>query len=206
MIAAVQAGGKSRRMGRDKARLLVDGIPMIERVLAAGRQVADRLQIVVNSTQLEVDSYLELARVWGAESLTDLRPECGPLGGLETTLTTCRDRESALILACDLPYLSANFLSLLRARHDSSGAAITVPLDRGGRFQPLAAIYSGSCLPIVSEQLSQGRFRIDLLFDLVPTVRVFEEEYRHLAGSERFLLNFNTIEDFTSGKALRGEC
>lgn len=196
MIAAVQAGGKSRRMGRDKSRLLVGGIPMIERVLAAGRQVADRLQIVVNSTQLDIDYYQELARVWGAESLTDLRPERGPLGGIEATLATCGEGESALILACDLPYLTAKFLTLIRARHESGGAAITVPLDGAGRFQPLAAIYSGSCLPIVSEQLSQGRLRVDLLFDLVPTVHIFEEEYRHLAGSDRFLLNFNTIEDF----------
>ncbi len=186
-------------MGCDKAWLEVEGKPLIARVLAAARPVADRLVIVINGSSPNLQAYRALAQHWDAELRADIHTGhgsgLGPLAGIEASLLGCRDDEAAMILACDLPYVSSEFLGVLRRRHEEEQPSITVPVDQNGRLQPLAAIYSRSCLRTVEEQLAGGRLRVDLLFDLVPTHRLFSREYGHLAGADRFFLNLNTPDD-----------
>jgi molybdopterin-guanine dinucleotide biosynthesis protein A len=195
MIAAIQAGGNSRRMSRDKAFIKVGGRRLIERVLAVAQPVADRLLIVTSESKADLPAYQSLAKTWGAELRIDLQPECGPLGGVETALAECEPAGAVLVLACDLPFLSSEFLTILQRRHRESGASITVPLGPNSRVEPLVAIYSSTCLPAVKAQIASGHLRVDLLYDLVPTTRLRPEEYLYLSGSERFFVNFNTPAD-----------
>ncbi|MEP7273337.1 MAG: molybdenum cofactor guanylyltransferase [Acidobacteriota bacterium] len=201
MIAAVQAGGRSRRMGRDKALIELRGKPLIEYVLAAAKPVADRLLIVTNESTATPEAYQRLAARWGADLRFDIQSGCGPLGGIETSLLACEPDESALVLACDLPFLSAEFLGILQRRHQESGAVITVPLSRDLRVQPLVAIYTPRCLPAVKTRIERGLLRVDLLFDEVPTCRVQYQEYRHVTGSERLFVNLNTAVDLQLASA-----
>lgn len=196
MIGAVQAGGRSSRMGEDKSWLILDGRPMIEQVLAAARPVVDRLAIVINAVNPQAACYQQLAARWGAEIIHDRHEHRGPLGGIDTALTLCAEGESAFILACDLPFVTAELLALLRRIHEGGQSALTLPLDATGRAQPLAAIYAASCREPIARMLAKGDLKVDLLCSRVATRRVAFAEVAHLSGASLFFRNINTPEDY----------
>jgi molybdopterin-guanine dinucleotide biosynthesis protein A len=199
----IQAGGRSSRMGRDKSWLEIEGHPMIERVTAAIRPVVERLGIIINAANPQIGRYRRLAESCDAELIFDLHEHRGPLGGIHTALTHCGPNESALILACDLPFISTEFLSFLCGIHQPTNPqstirnpqSITVPLDQSNRMQPLAAIYDQSCKEAVEQMLAANELRVDLLYSRVPVRRVRFEEFAHLPNAERFFINVNTPEE-----------
>jgi molybdopterin-guanine dinucleotide biosynthesis protein A len=195
MIAAIQAGGKSTRMGQDKAWLTVNGQPLISRALAAVRPIADRLLIVINPASLNQHDYITLSRSEGAELIYDLRHDSGPLAGIHTALTATGEAESVLVAACDLPFVTTEFLEFLTQEHARGGRKITVPLDPDGRLQPMLAIYSAECLPQIEDHLSRGILRVDKLFELIPTHRILPAAYEHLKDARRIFVNINTPAD-----------
>ncbi|MDQ3012790.1 MAG: molybdenum cofactor guanylyltransferase [Acidobacteriota bacterium] len=202
--AFIQAGGRSSRMGADKAWLSVVGHPMIEHVLAAAEPVAASLSIIISADNPNAKRYCKLAEGRGARLLDDLHDHLGPLGGIHTALNNCEAGDAALILACDLPFLTSEFLALLCQKHQSGEAQITVPLDAEGRPQPLVAIYKQSCLLMVEEQLATGRLRVDRLFDVFPTTRIAYSGFAHLPGAAQFFRNLNSPGDYQD--ALRPDC
>lgn len=195
MIAAIQAGGRSLRMGEDKSWLLLDGRPMIEHVLAATQKAADRLVIVINQANPNLARYEQLAARWKANLLFDLHDHRGPLGGIETALRQCANDQSALILACDLPFVTAEFLRLLRTIHEAENNNLTVPLDSEGRPQMLAALYAARCLPQVSAMLTADELKVRLLLNRLKTRRVNFAEYAQLAAANHLLRNVNSPAD-----------
>jgi molybdopterin-guanine dinucleotide biosynthesis protein A len=193
LLAAIQAGGQSRRMGTDKAWLEINGQPMIARVLAAAQPVAQRLAIVISQTTQAPERYAALAARWEAELLIDPHWQRGPLGGIETALRACQPDASALVLACDMPFLTTEFLHLLAERHHDS--QLTIATDRKGRRQLLSGIYDRSCLPFVEQMLADDVLRLDRLCAQVKTTHLAWADYAHLPAAERLLLNCNTKED-----------
>lgn len=195
--AFIQAGGRSSRMGTDKAWLEINGRPMIEHVLEAAQPVAASLSIVIHSANPNTDRYRELAARWNARLLYDLHDHKGPLGGIHTALKACGENEAALILACDMPFLTTEFLSFLcNAHHSRNRQFILVPTDQDGRLQPLAAIYDQACLPMIEEILVTDRLKVDLLFEQVPTQVINFEAVAFLPDSKKLLLNLNTSNDY----------
>jgi molybdopterin-guanine dinucleotide biosynthesis protein A len=200
----IQAGGRSSRMGQDKAWLEIEGRPMIERVIAAAQPVVKRLSIVINATNPQVERYERLAESCDAELLFDLHEHRGPLGGIHTALTHCGANESALILACDLPFITTGFLSFLSDIHQQTNPqsairnpqSITVPLDQSLRLQPLAAIYDQSLEVTVEQMLAANDLKVDLLYSRLPVRRVQFAEFAHLPNAERFFINANTSEEY----------
>lgn len=194
--AFIQAGGRSSRMGTDKAWLEINGRPMMEHVLAAAQPVSASLSIVIHSANPNADRYRELAARWNARLLYDLHDHKGPLGGIHTALKACGKNEAALILPCDMPFLTTEFLSFLcNAHHSRNRQFITVPTDQDGRLQPLAAIYSPTCLPAIEEMLATNRLKVDRLFEQLPTQIIFFEVIVSLAGSELLFQNMNSSRD-----------
>ena len=106
-------------MKLDKAWLEIDGAPMIERVIAAARPAVGSLGIVVNAANPQIERYGRLAENRDAMLILDLHEHLGPLGGIHTALAHCEANESALILACDLPFITTEFLSFLCDTHRS---------------------------------------------------------------------------------------
>src|SRR5262249_7140309 len=146
------------------------------------------------------DKYARLARQWRAALLYDLHDHRGPLGGIHTSLLHAQPDEKTLALACDLPFVTADFLNLLQevdgqetAQATSHG--LTTPVDEVGRAQMLAGIYGAVCLPQVEQMLAEDVLRLDRLCARVRTRRVAFAEYAHLNGAEKFLRNLNTPED-----------
>ena len=201
MIAAIQAGGRSSRMGEDKSWLMINGRPMIEHVLTAAQPVADKLKIVINQANPNRARYENLAALWQAELLYDLHDFRGPLGGIETVLQQCSADEDALILACDLPFVTTEFLRFLRAIHATEKSALTVPRDEANRPQMLAAIYSAVCSEPISKLLAANELKTRLLCEQVATRFVSFAEYEALPNAARLLINVNRQEDLQNLRA-----
>lgn len=194
--AFIQAGGRSSRMGTDKAWLEINGRPMIEHVLAAAEPIAAGLSIVINSASPNEGRYRELAEKWNARLLYDLHDHKGPLGGIHTALKNCGENDAALILACDLPFLTTEFLNFLCQKHRSGNAAITVPTDQNNHLQPLVAIYNLACLPAIEEMVSNDKLRVDGLFEKASTEIINFAAIAQLPASDKFFSNLNSSLDY----------
>ena len=193
----IQAGGRSSRMKQDKAWLEVDGAPMIERVVAAAGPAAGPLGIIVNASNPQIERYERLAESFDAGLIFDLHEHLGPLGGVHTALAHCGAARSALILACDLPFITTDLLMFLCGVHQGENPqSITVPLDQSNRPQPLAAIYDQSLEATIGQMLAANELRVDLLYSRVSTRRVSFAEFAHLRDAERFFINVNTPEEY----------
>ena len=195
-------------MKQDKAWLEVDGAPMIERVVAAAGPAAGRLGIIVNAANPQIERYERLAESCDAGLIFDLHERLGPLGGVHTALAHCGAGESALILACDLPFITTDLLTFLCGVHQGENPhsaspqfgrnpqSITVPLDQSNRPQPLAAIYDQSLEATVGQMLAANELRVDLLYSRVSTRLISFAEFANLRDAERFFINVNTPEEY----------
>jgi molybdopterin-guanine dinucleotide biosynthesis protein A len=187
----------------DKAWLEIEGVPIIDRVASATRPVVDRLGIIVSAANSQLERYRELAESWDAKLIFDLHEHRGPLGGIHTALTHCAVEEAALILACDLPFITTALLSFLSEIHARSNPqSVTVPLDSSNRLQPLAAIYNQSLATTVEQMLAANELKVDRLYSRVLTRQVGFSEFAHLAGAAHFFTNLNTPEEYSTALKL----
>jgi len=179
----ILAGGQSRRMGRDKAQLLLEDQTFVDRIAATLGEVTDSITLV-GSRQ----SHPRLS------SAPDVFPGWGALGGVQAALSACTS-EWAIVVACDLPFVTSELfqhLASLRTDHEA-----VVPLQPDGRPQPLAALYrTEPCLTRATELIETGHRRPLDLLELVNTRWVPFRELTNLAQAERFFVNINTPYDY----------
>jgi molybdopterin-guanine dinucleotide biosynthesis protein A len=144
--ALILAGGASRRMGRNKAWLELEGHTLlglaIEKVRAAG------CAEVMISGRGDADY-----STFGCPVLYDLEPGFGPVAGIERGLHACAT-PLLLVLAVDLPQMTVDFLKRLRRRCNALTGAVPW---RAGDFEPLAAIYPKRCHALAFDALIRGR-------------------------------------------------
>src|ERR1041384_3964522 len=128
--AFILAGGASSRMGSDKSQLLLEGQTFVERIAVTLETVTDTIRLVGGSPNSTFASRLA--------TVADVYPQWGALGGLHAALSACK-REWAIVVACDLPFVTVelfSFLASLRLGHEA-----VVPIQPDDRPQPLAALY-----------------------------------------------------------------
>jgi len=201
--AFIQAGGRSSRTGTDKAWLEINGRPMIESVLSAAHPVAASLSIIINSANPNAELYSNLAAKWSARLLYDQHDHKGPLGGIHTALKNCGEGEAALILACDLPFITTEFLSFLCRLHRNPQStirnppAVIVPMDQENRLQPLVAVYDHACLPAIESMIAEGQLKVDRLFEQVQTQFISFDEATEFSATTGLFSNINSLEDYT---------
>ena len=141
--ALLLAGGRSTRMGRDKATLLIEGQPLWQRQLATLRATGASELFISGPAD---GPYAEC----GVTVIEDLTPGTGPLAALEAVLPRIANSH-AVVLAIDLPAMRADFLTMLVKTALARDCSV-VP-EFGGRFEPLVAVYTPSLLPLVIECL-----------------------------------------------------
>ena len=180
--AAVMAGGKSRRMGQDKAWIELEGRPIVARVIDVLREVADEVLIVANDPR-----FAEL----GLRVVPDRFPEGGALGGIATGVGAA-GHDRVLIAACDMPFLRADVWRLLIARAEDADAVVP---KVGGEYETLHALYTKTCLGPMERALASGRMRVISFFPDVRVREVGEAELRVLDPDLRSLTNVNTPEE-----------
>jgi molybdopterin-guanine dinucleotide biosynthesis protein A len=155
----ILAGGRSRRFGRDKARALHDGVPLVVGVARALEPVASRVTIVAAGG----GAYDDL----GLRTIGDVVPEKGPIGGLLTAIEDCRPGEWLLLAACDWVGVRAEWvLELLASRGDLSGCVVF----KSDRYQPMFALYHTSIRETVAAQIEAGRLSMQQLYPVIATV------------------------------------
>jgi molybdopterin-guanine dinucleotide biosynthesis protein A len=153
ICAAILAGGKSRRMGTNKALIPYRGVPLIRRVADCACSITDEVMICADEPDLY--SFLKLPVV------PDRFPGCGPLAGLHTAFLAT-ERTHVLLLACDLPNLTASLLKKLVSSTEDFDAVIPVTSDNCA--QPLCAVYARTCEKRVEENLVRGQYKIIEVF------------------------------------------
>lgn len=200
--AAILVGGRARRMhGVDKSMLDVDGLPILERQLAVLRQLSDDIMIVTRAgAPRDGESSSPFARL-GLRIVSDVISDAGPLGGIHAALVNAH-APVTLVVACDMPFLSLEFLRHLAARVE--GVDVAVPRTPDG-YHPLCAAYAHTARPFVERQLARGVLKVSALFSM--DLRVAELGPAELAGFDpegRMLSNVNTPHDYrqASSRAL----
>lgn len=173
LSAAILAGGKSIRMGRDKALLPFRGKPLLQYVADLLRP--EFAEVVIAGGKPEYAA-------WG-RLVADLLSPPSPLVGIHAALSAITT-DRALVVACDMP-----FIDLDRAREWSQVEAdVVVPVSPSG-VEPLHAIYSKSCVAAIERRLAEGRPKVTDFYDLVKTVEVKVDDARPFR-------NLNTPGDF----------
>ena len=153
----VLAGGRSSRMGRDKALVDYHGRSLIIHAIDTLRPHVNELLII--GDPLVYDHFGPLA-------LADDMPGNGPLGGIVTALRYAW-HERLIILACDMPHVSARFIATLKAALDDGHDAVVAQCD--GRLEPLAAVYTRRCRDSFASQVRAGKLKMSDAIELVHT-------------------------------------
>lgn len=183
-VGFVVAGGRSMRMGCDKALLPWRGSSLLDHALGRLREVCGDVRILCGAAP-RYEGH-------GATIVVDRVTDAGPLGGLEAALEAAEGRP-ALFLAVDLPFVTAGLLALLLERLDGWDAVVPVV---GGRPEPLCAVYGPGCLPSVAARLAQGERRMTCFWPDVPVREVREPDLDGLGDPVMLFHNVNTPGDF----------
>jgi molybdopterin-guanine dinucleotide biosynthesis protein A len=188
----VLAGGASRRMGRDKAKLVLAGKSMLERQVRLLQAVCRSVAVVGPP---EVHPGLEIP------IFPDTVPGCGPLGGIYSGLLRTRT-EYNLFLGCDLPFMEERFLHWLAGKALQHHADATVPTTREG--QPLCAVYRRRAVRGIRATLASGRNELRGFFPRVHRRVIPWPEIAREGFSPRIFANMNTREDYDRAKVILG--
>ncbi|MGA8500285.1 MAG: molybdenum cofactor guanylyltransferase [Candidatus Sulfotelmatobacter sp.] len=185
----ILAGGKSTRMGTDKAFVEYEGRSLLAWALHLARSVASGVWIVGSK-----EKFAGFAPV-----VEDVFRDCGPLGGIHAALLGSLT-ELNLMLAVDMPFVSRAFLEyLITQARGAPDAAVIVPRS-DGRRQPLCAIYRREFAAVAERALRARQNRIDRLFDDVHTRVIEQEELAGAGFSSALFRNLNTPEELESEK------
>ena len=187
----ILGGGKSIRMGQDKALIEVDGVPIILRVSAVLDRLFRETIIVAN----EKEPYAEL----NIPVYCDLVPGQGALGGLYTGLVYSTFPYSFCV-ACDMPFLNRALIEYLLTRIEQYDAV--VPRTSDG-LQPLHAIYSKNCVAPIRHLLDLEKTKIMDFYPLIRLGIVDEKEFLPLDPEKRSFTNVNTPEELLMLQAKR---
>lgn len=199
-VGVVLAGGQSQRMGTSKAALLINGVPLLLRVVRRVQQALPQT-FVVGSPEVQ-------ALVPGVRVIADQRPGLGPLAGLETALAAL-EREPdlgaprAFVVACDMPFVAPTLVRALVALAEDAAADIdaTVPRSALG-LEPLHSVYARGCLPIITQQLDSGHRSLHGLLALLRVHEVPLAEFTPYDPDGLSTFNANAPDEWERALAL----
>ena len=182
VAGAVLVGGRSRRMGRDKALVEIDGVPMVRRVADVLVANACRPVVAIGPAHLAA----------GLDAVADEHPGEGPLGGILTALHAVAP-QPVLVVACDLPWLdTATVAAVLAATHEAteSGGSVDVVMAVAQRREPLCAVWMPASVIDAERAFAAGERAVHRVAAGLRVVEVF-------VGA-RGLINVNAPEDLPS--------
>jgi molybdopterin-guanine dinucleotide biosynthesis protein A len=209
----INAGGKSSRMGADKALLDLGGQTMIERILAETKGLGEQI-IVTNTPERFAHLGLPLA--------ADVIPDKGALGGLYTCIHTAPTLYT-LVLACDMPFVARPLLEYMLSLAPEFDAVVprltptpapppseTAPTGEGSgvtvkEAEPFRAVYSKACLNPIRRALEAGKMRVISFFPDNNVRWVEEDEIRQFDPELLTFMNCNTPEELEAARKLGRE-
>lgn len=196
LTAAVLAGGRSVRMGRDKASLLLDGVPLLKVMTDRAASCADEVLVVGRAGFPGLFAS-------GVRFVPDLGELGGPpssMRGLHAALTHARG-EFVLLLPCDMPFFDVGLVEHMKGLCADADVVLPCP---GGRCEPLCALYRASLAVRAGALLEEGRLRLRALLE-GPELRVRLVEEGGYPFAEDAFFNINTPEDYRRALGLQRE-
>ena len=190
VAAVIMAGGKGRRMGREKGLIELSGRSLVQRAAANAARVF--AEVIISGP-----ASLSAA---GFPAVPDEQPDAGPLAGILAGLKAAR---AAWIMAlpCDSPFVPETFLrGLAELRADND---VVVPRD-GDLFEPLHALYSTRCIAPIERLIQKGERKIIALYDMVKVLEIGPETYRPWDPDKLAFFNINTPDDLNRAKTTIG--
>ncbi|GIL13213.1 MAG: hypothetical protein BroJett038_19330 [Chloroflexota bacterium] len=192
LTTAILAGGRSRRMGSDKALLVLKGKPVLRHVIERAALHGAAIILIAN----EPEKYAS----FGLPIFPDVKLGAGSLGGLYTALAHS-PTDYALCVACDMPLLNTNLLIYLAGLREGYDAV--VPRIEG-RPEPFHAVYRKTCLESIRSRLERGQLRVSDFYQDVSTRYIEEADLRQIDPELHSFLNINTPDDLARVQALLG--
>ena len=177
---AVLAGGKSSRMGTDKALLDFKGENFINRLC----RELDCFEERGNRSKIGDISW---------KIISDLYQDRGPIGGLHAVLSAC-ESDAVLCVSCDMPFLQISLVKAL-CQHMQDGVDAVIAVTEEGRVHPLCGVYRKSVLPVLEEQILAGNNRMMAALNKVQVKYITLDQ-----RDSQQLMNINTPEDYRAIK------
>lgn len=185
----VVAGGRSRRMGRDKALLPWDGATLLDHALSRLRAACPAVRILSGAERRYEDR--------GVPVDVDAVPDSGPLGGIYTALLRLEENPG-LFLGVDLPFVPVRLL--LRLLEMVEGHDAVVPLSPRGP-EPLCAVYRPTCLGPVRRCLEAGDFKMTSFWRDVDVLQAGETQLVGFGPLDEVFRNVNTPDDYERARS-----
>ena len=177
--AVILAGGKSLRMGTDKAELLIDNQIFLDKI-SSELSDFDELLVSVGSKHNHIGTKYQ--------TVADKYPDCGPIGGLQSALSVCTS-DALLAISCDVPLFKASLAQFVCSKMSEDYDAV-IALSPEGFFHPLCAVYKKSVADIFEKFILSGDYKILNAYEQMKICRVPIEDFEDL------LLNVNTPEEY----------
>ena len=189
----ILAGGASSRMGRDKGLLDFGGVPLILHTARLLEPLVAGVTVIGSPRRYTKLGLRAIADDAQAQCAPDTSG-CGPLAGIATALAATRSGWN-LIVACDLPYLSAEWLEWLLSRALRSRGEAVVPRTVRG-IEPLAAVYRRECGAPIAAALARGVRKVSNAIEELGVDFVYPREWRGIDPSGLVLRNMNAPGDY----------
>jgi molybdopterin-guanine dinucleotide biosynthesis protein A len=196
----VLAGGGSTRFGRDKALTQFDSTPLLVRIDTLARTCIEEVMVVATAEKYrDLDPHLEVIK--------DRWPGEGPLGGIITALqhtaSTNPAAEWNLILSCDMPFLTAEWLNFLvdRARASAPEIQVILPHSTHGP-EPLCACYRTNAADALKNVFDRGVRKVTQALQQLRTEVLDESVWKRFDSAGRLFWNMNTPDDFAEAQRL----
>jgi molybdopterin-guanine dinucleotide biosynthesis protein A len=192
----ILAGGGSTRFGRDKALVEFDGQPMLARMMKLMRSVTNDLQLVATPGK-----YVE----FGAQLVADGWPGQGPLGGIITALENAAESpancEWNLIVSCDMPFLTQEWLAFLAERAVKSKAEVVFPHSASGP-EPLCACWQTDAAAKLRSGFERGVRKVMEGIALLRAEVLDEADWKRFDSAGRLFWNMNTAMDYEEARRI----
>ncbi len=192
LTGIVLAGGRSLRLGTDKAGLTFEGRYLLETVIERLSGVCSEV-LVASGRSAEGRKTPRPVRF-----VADLAPGRGPLAGVQAGLAAAT-AEFALVVACDMPFLNPHLLSYMASLPRRYQALVP---RAAGRWHPAHAIYARSCLPVIEELLAKRNSSMRELLSRLDVRELPEKELRRYDPEGLSLFNVNEPQDLVRARAL----
>ena len=194
ITGAILTGGKSSRLGRDKAFETINGCRLIDRVILLVARVSETILII--TSKQKISQYTNLNH----KVIADIYPNRGVLGAIYTGLVHS-DTRYTLFVGCDMPLLNIPLLKHMIGSANKNSFDIIVP-ELNGMVEPLHAIYSKTCLPAILLLLEQKKLKVADLFHIVDTKYICQDEIEQFDKNHLSFLNLNTQDDIEKANSL----
>ncbi len=188
ITGVVLAGGKSQRMGSDKATLKIGSSFLIEYPLKVLIRHFNRVMVVTNSRLLTPLRKILDPTIWIVE---DIYPDHGALGGIYTALSYTKT-PYIFVTACDMPFLNDELVTYMAQL--INGYDVIIPKGTKG-FETLHAIYKKTLLKLIRKNLMENKNKIKEMFSEIRILSIPDTIIKKFEENEKMFININTLKE-----------